>query len=286
MEETIYWSSMIAIIKKEFMDNVRNKWILAMTIVFIILALVMSYFGSAASGETGFQGFALTTVLILGISTILIPIISLMLGYGAIVGEKERGSMDLLLSMPISRSTIFISKFLGLALVLFLSIFLGFGFAGIVIAAVAGASSWGQYLLFLLATFFLGLVFLSLALLLSSLTKRRSTAMGGAVLLWFWFLLIYDIIIFGVLVAVEGLPTPSPTGGITLPGWFYAFELVNPSATYGFLSQLIISTIPGSGDASLPGFVNGFSTVGALLLWLFIPAILALWAFNKKDVQP
>jgi Cu-processing system permease protein len=276
-------NKMLAIVKKEFMDSVRNKWIIVVTSVFVLLALVASYFGSAMQGLTGFQGFALTIVAILLISSILIPIISLMLGYGAIVGEKERGSMDLLLSMPISREAVFISKFMGLALVLFLSVFLGFGTAGAVIAAFAGAANVGQYILFLFATYLLGLVYLSLALMLSSVTKRRSTAMGGAVLIWFLFQFIYDVIVFGVYIAIEGMPTQGNFD--SFPGWFYATELVNPSSSYNFLSQLVVSTVPGASDTLFPWFVNGFSVVGIMLLWLFIPGILALWVFTKKDVE-
>jgi Cu-processing system permease protein len=276
-------NKMFAIVKKEFMDSVRNKWIIVVTSVFVLLALVASYFGSATQGLTGFQEFALTIVAILLISSILIPIISLMLGYGAIVGEKERGSMDLLLSMPITRGAVFIAKFLGLALVLFLSVFIGFGTAGVVIAAFAGATNVGQYLLFLFATFLLGLVYLSLALLLSSVTKRRSTAMGGAVLIWFLFQFIYDVIVIGIYVAIEGIPTQGSLTGF--PGWYFAAELVNPSANYSFLSQLIVGTVSGAPGIPFPWFVNGFSVVGIMLLWLFIPGILAMWVFTKKDVE-
>jgi Cu-processing system permease protein len=276
-------SKMMAIVKKEFMDSVRNKWIIVVTSVFVLLALVASYFGSAMQGLTGFQGFALTIVAILLVSSILIPIISLMLGYGAIVGEKERGSMDLLLSMPITREAVFISKFLGLASVLFLSVFLGFGTAGVVIAAFAGATNVGQYLLFLFATYLLGLVYLSLALLLSSVTKRRSTAMGGAILIWFFFNLIYDVIVIGVYVAIEGIPTQGSLTGF--PDWYFVAELFNPSATYSFLSQLIVGSVEGAPGIPFPWFVNGFSVVGVMLLWLIIPGILAMWVFTKKDVE-
>jgi Cu-processing system permease protein len=49
-----------AIAKKEFLDNVRNKWVLALAIIFIILTLVMSYFTVSASAssisEMGLKG--------------------------------------------------------------------------------------------------------------------------------------------------------------------------------------------------------------------------------------
>ncbi len=285
MKSKINWNGMWTIIKKEFMDSVRNKWIIAMTIVFIVLALIVSYFGSVYFGQisdevTGFQEFSVTIGFMAAISTILISIIALMLGYGAIVGEKERGSMDLLLSMPITRTESFVSKFLGLSLVLFISIFLGFGSAGIVIGAFAGSADFPLYLLFLAATFLIGLVFLSLALLLSSLMKKRSTALGGAVLMWFLFVWIYDIVVLGVYVLVEGFDPLNFEPG----GWYYAVELCNPLMAYNMTTALIISMAPGIDDLGLPWFVNGFSTTAILFLWIFIPLILSLWVFLRKDI--
>jgi len=285
MKSKINWNGMWTIIKKEFMDSVRNKWIIAMTAVFVILALIVSYFGSVYFGEisddlTGFQEFSVTIGFMAAISTILISIIALMLGYGAIVGEKERGSMDLLLSMPITRIESFVSKFLGLSLVLFISIFLGFGSAGIVIGAFAGSADFPLYLLFLAGTFLIGLVFLSVAMLLSSLMKKRSTALGGAVLIWFLFVWIYDIVVLGIYVAVEGFDPENFAPG----GWYYAVELGNPLMAYNMMTALIIGMAPGIGGLNLPWFVNGFSTTGILLLWIFIPLFLSLWVFLRRDI--
>ena len=275
----INWKGMLTVVKKEFIDSVRNKWIIAVTIIFVSLALLVSYFGSALRlGETGFQGFLVTIVLIMAISVLLVTMIALMLGYGAIATERERGSLDLLLTMPITRTEAVISKFIGLATVLFVSIFVGFGLAGIVIAAIAGAADFAKYLLFLGATFMVGLAFLSVAFLLSTVTRRRSTAMGGAVFLWFFFILIYDIVLIGVFVGTGGnLSSP----GSALPDWYYAAELFSPSSAYGMGTSLILG---GSGLEILPGFVNGFSTVGSLLAWILIPLVIAIWILNRRDI--
>ena len=52
-----------ALLKKEFLDNVRNRWIIALSAIFIVLTLVVSYFGAAqAGGGTGFRGLVETVV--------------------------------------------------------------------------------------------------------------------------------------------------------------------------------------------------------------------------------
>jgi len=50
-----------AIAKKEFMDNLRNRWVLALSIIFLLLTIVMSYFGGAQTGgDVEFHGFEAT----------------------------------------------------------------------------------------------------------------------------------------------------------------------------------------------------------------------------------
>ena len=281
MNLNLNWKSMWAIIQKEVLDSVRNKWVLAITLIFIILALLISYFGSTASASTGeevgFRGFDLTILFILTIAELLIPIIALMLGYGAIVSEKEKGSLDLLVSMPISRAQIFVAKFLGLSMVLFISIFVGFGLAGIVIAAFAGSAQWAVYLSFISASALIGLVFLSLAMLLSTVMKRRSTAMGGAVLLWFLFIWIYTLVLFGVAAAM-GVFDP----GATVPDSFFALQLISPVSSYEVMTLTELGAFTGS---DLPWFYNGITAWAIDALWIFIPLLFSLRLFTKKDIQ-
>ncbi len=281
MNLNLNWKSMWAIIQKEILDSVRNKWVIAITIIFVLLALLVSYFGSTASASTGeevgFRGFDLTIFLILAVSEFLIPIIALMLGYGAIVSEKEKGSLDLLVSMPISRTQIFVAKFLGLSMVLFISIFAGFGLAGIVIATFAGSAQWTIYLSFIAASALVGLVFLSLAMLLSTVMKRRSTAMGGAVLLWFLFIWIYTIILYGVAAAMGVFEA-----GATVPDWFFALQLGSPVSSY---EAMTVAELGVFASADLPWFYNGVTAWTIEALWIFMPLLFSLWLFAKKDIQ-
>ena len=54
-------------------------------------------------------------------------------GFDAIVGERERGSLDLLLSLPITRLELLLAKYLGLAAALTLSTLVGFGLVAVLL---------------------------------------------------------------------------------------------------------------------------------------------------------
>src|SRR3972149_4062056 len=100
---------------KEFRDRIRNRWVIAVAIIFTAFALAIAYFGSAQQGEVGLRNIEVTIASLVSLVIYLIPLIALILGYDAIVGERERGSLDLLLSMPITRLALLPGKFLGLS---------------------------------------------------------------------------------------------------------------------------------------------------------------------------
>lgn len=45
------FKAIFSIGKKEFMDNFRNKWIIILSIIFAILVVIISYFGSQGFGQ-------------------------------------------------------------------------------------------------------------------------------------------------------------------------------------------------------------------------------------------
>jgi len=272
--------------KKEFMDNVRNRWIVAISGVFVALTLVISYFGAAAAqGRTGFQGLEDTVTGMISIASLLVPILALMLGYAAIVGEREQGSLLLLLAMPVTRLEVALGKFLGLGAVLAVSIVAGLGVSGAVVVAAAGAEGIAGYLAFIGGTIVFALAFLSLALLMSTVARRRSTAIGLAVLTWFLLAVIFDTVLFGLFIATGG--TFSLAGGtINLPDWFFAAELiVAPPDAFGYFGFTLFSIEQTFGfRVALPWFVSSGTSLLSLATWTAVPLVLALWRFRRLDL--
>ena len=119
---------------KEFRDRMRNRWVLAVAVVFTAFALVIAYFGGAQQGAVGLRGIDVTIASLVSLVIYLMPLIALLLGFDAIVGERERGSLDLLLALPITRCELLLGKYLGLAAALRLSTLAGFGLAGVLLS--------------------------------------------------------------------------------------------------------------------------------------------------------
>jgi Cu-processing system permease protein len=272
---TIEFRQITTIARKEFWDRIRSRWVVAVAVIFAVFALVIAYFGAAQSGSVGFKSMELTIASLVSLVIYLVPLIALILGYDAIVGERERGSLDLLMSLPITRLELLLGKYLGLAAALGFSTVAGFGLAGLTLSYGVGLDALYHYGGFILSTLLMGLAFLSIALLVSVLTTNKVAASGAAVALWFFYVLIYDLILLGVLVVTEG----RYTGGA-----FPVLLLLNPADIFRILNIFSLEemrTLYGLATVFPEALANPWLLGGTMLFWIAAPLALAYYKFRN-----
>jgi Cu-processing system permease protein len=263
------------VMAKEFHDRIRNRWVLAVTAVFTAFALVIAYFGAAQQGEVGLRSVEVTIASLVSLVIYLVPLIALILGFDAIVGERERGSLDLLLSMPITRTEVLLGKYFGLSAALATSTLVGFGIVGVLLATRMPAAALWHYGGFMLSSVLLGMAFLSLAVLVSTWASDRTRASGAAIALWFFFVLVFDLLLLGALVATGGA-----AGGAAFP----YLLLLNPADVFRILNIFSLDEV-----RTLYGLATVFpeqlahpALLGAVMLaWIVAPLGLAAWRFHR-----
>jgi ABC-type transport system involved in multi-copper enzyme maturation permease subunit len=265
--------------KKEFMDNLRNKWIITMTILLFMLTLAASVL--AGGGQLG--GMEDTVASLIGISALLIPIIGIMLGYSTISGEAENGSLSVLLSYPVRRVEVLLGKFLGLGMVIVTATVIGFGVAGILIAATVDSSKMLNYGGFILLTIVLGLIYLSLSMCLSAYCSRRVTSLAGGIVIFFWAM-IFGTILFAIYLGAGG-SMDAMMRGENIPDWFYGAVFFSPAD----MNQTAVMMVFGLEEMmgytfTMPGFVNPGTMMAGHLAWLLIPFLLAYRFFENRDI--
>ncbi|KAA3649526.1 MAG: ABC transporter permease [Proteobacteria bacterium] len=272
--------TIITIAGKEFRDGLRNRWVLAITVVLAVLAVGIAYFGAAASGGLGFTSLATTIVSLATLAVVLIPLIALLLAYDAIVGEQESGTLLLLLTYPLSRSTLLLGKFLGHGLILGVAITLGFGIAGVVIAV--GAENVNLYQLavsmvrLIVSSLLLGWVFIAMAYLISVSVAEKARAAGLALIVWFIFVLVFDLALLALLVG-------SQQGG----DWLPYLLLLNPTDCFRLINLTGLEAAQAfSGLTSIArnsAFQPGWLML-ILLVWIVVPLSLALLRFRRHSL--
>lgn len=263
------------IASKEFHDRIRNRWVLAIAAVFAVFALVIAYFGAAQQGSVGFRSIEITIASLVSLVIYLIPLIALMLGFDAIVGERERGSLDLLLSMPITRLELILGKYLGLSAALTISTVAGFGLAGIVMARQMDVNALLHYSGFILSAVLLGMAFVSLAVMLSVFATDRAGASGLAIAVWFFFVLVFDLLLLGALVVTGG-----HYGGAIFP----YLLLLNPADVFRVLNIFSLEdvrTLYGMATV-IPEELASPLLLGCIMIaWVGAPLTIALWRFKR-----
>ncbi len=229
-------------------------------------------------------GMENTVSILIGISTMLIPIIAIILGYSTISGEAESGALAVVLAYPVRRSEVLLGKFIGRGAVLVVSIVLGFGASGIIIAATAGTESVGAYLVFIGLTVLIGLLYLSLSICFSAICKKRATSLAAGVFIFFWAM-IYGIIIMGIFMATGGSMSEMMTGNISYPDWLWYSMVLSPADTYQMSVMLAFGIRQMFGFAvEVPGFITLGYLVGVQLIWTLVPLILAYFVFKRRDI--
>ena len=276
-------NAIFTVANKEFRDGLRNRWVLSITLVFAFLAIGLAYFGASASGTVGFTSLATTIISLSSLAIFLIPLIALLLAYDSIIGEEEQGTLLLLLTYPMRRSQLLLGKFMGHAGIMGVSTVLGFGVSAILIGVLTGEifdlELWQAFGMFILTTTLLGWVFIAMAYVTSSLASEKSRAAGISLILWFWFVLIFDLILLGQLVLTKGASGND---------WLPYLLLLNPTDVFRLANLASFEAARHyTGLAHMTATGSSFDSLmltGVLVAWVVAPLLLALWLFNHRRV--
>lgn len=209
-----------ALVLHELLERTRDLWVLVISVVFASLASAVSlYARSAEASAAHLTGPSLVTLV-----SLVVPLVALVLGHDAIVGERERNTLGLLLSLPVGKLELVAAKFFGRALALCLAVGIG-----LTLALLLAPPAERIVLTTLVApTLLLGTAFLSLGVLISTLTRRQITAASTVVTIWFLFVFFFDLGLLGLLVVTDGAVSQETIAHLVFanPAGLYRVEMM------------------------------------------------------------
>jgi Cu-processing system permease protein len=274
--------NILIVARKEIQEGLRNRWVLATTLLLAGLALSLTFLGSAPTGNVGVRALDVVIVSLSSLTIFLLPLIALLISHDAIVGEMERGTMLLLLSYPVGRWQVLLGKFIGHLSILAFATLLGYGAAAGALAATGAeidAQSWTAFATMIGSSILLGAAFIAVGYLVSALVRERGTAGGIAIGIWLVFVLIYDMALLGLLVVDQGQ---------VLSGRFLnALLLLNPADAYRLFNltgSAGVSAFSGMAGVAQTATLSPSALLAALAAWTLVPLALASLAFSRREL--
>jgi Cu-processing system permease protein len=252
------------IIKYVIIDILRNKIMLAYTLFLLLISLsVFNLEDNAAKG----------LLSLLNIILIIVPLVSIL--FSAIYIYNSAEFLELLVSQPLERKTIWLSVFTGLAVSLAVAFFVGAGIPILLYEATAtGFMMLGTGLL-------LSVIFVAIAMFAAVKTRDKAKGIGITILLWLYFSLLFDGLVLFLLFQFADYPLEKAMVGVSI---------LNPIdlSRVLILLKMDVSALMGYTGAIFKNFFGTHTGVIlsflVLVIWVVLPTWLSLRTFNRKDL--
>jgi len=245
-------------------DILRSKIVIAYTLFLLVVSVSMFQMEDNSSKAI---------LSLLNIVLIVLPLVSLI--FSTIHYYNSYEFIELMSSQPMSRTRILLSEFAGVSISLLSAFFIGVG----VPVLLFSPDPTGLALLF--TGMALTLVFTSIAFLASVVARDKARGIGFALLLWFYFALIYDGIVLLILFSFNEYPLEKLT---------LLLSALNPIdlGRIFIMLKMDISALMGYTGALYKDFFGSSTgilfTTCIMVLWIVIPLWLAVRKFKKKDL--
>ncbi len=272
------------IIRKEIKEISTTKRLLIIGILFIAatigFAVYYGHFLDQGPNEMVSSGLYSSIILL------FVSLLALILAYDTIVGERNRGSLSLVLSKPVGRVQIFVGKFLAIFLfiaVVFLVVTsLGYWLnAAISQEFPSGSQIAAAYKLFF-AVLLVIACWVSFAMLFSTCFKSPAVSLVTTLVLWRLVLpLISEMPIIYYVMRQGDDHGSLDLEGVVLPGWGKVLYAFNPDLCIAELSGHFLGTFSTFGEAIL----GTAQSIVAMVIFLCLFFTIALLLFRRLSLE-
>ena len=270
--------SIAAIARKDFQETVQSRGMIALVALFSLLVAAFAYAVRPTGQSEQFATEVLLSVFVgRFLVTTLVPLVGVVFGYNAVSGERESGSLKLLLSLPHSRADVVFGKVVGRGAALALAVFAGFLLPALVLIAAPVAFNAGAFLGYTVFAAALGVVFVAIAVGCSAASSTQRRALIGGVAIYVLFVLLWGAITGRLVGAagpvVDALPVSSTQVRVFL-------RVSNPTTAVEALSNAFLGEQLFTGDSAN----QQLSAAAMLVFWTLAPPLAGLLKFDTDDL--
>ncbi len=270
----------LMILRKEFKDSIKSKWLIAFAVTFFFLALGVPYLLLGGGGflPSDYPGMVVGTLVNLAVP--LVPLVSLAMSSTTIAGERETGTIEYLLSQPATKLEVFGAKYVGLVISLTLAMLIGYGAAELLVYS-SNPVFILQFLFALGYSAMLSASAVALGFIVTVSVKGRAAAIGTGLFIWFIIVVIYDVGFLGVIAVI-----------LDLSDFLVPLVVANPVETTRMLAFMHMADSPLRGELGPQAsfLIREYGTIVVtqmltlvLLTWIVVPLVIAYAIFRRQD---
>lgn len=245
-------------------DILKNKIILFYALILCVFS--WSIFSLEDNTSKGIMS-------LLNIILLTVPLVSII--FSNIYMYNSAEFIELLVSQPVKRSSIWTSLFIGLSLALNAAFFVGIGIPVLIFASFMTAIT------VIVTGMLITTIFVSIAMLCSILMRDKARGIGLSIILWLFLSLIYDGLVLFFMFQYADYPIEKPMA---------ILAALNPIdlARIQVLLHVDAAALMGYTGAifkKMFGTFAGYIVSPMLMLaWTAFPFLISLKLFNKKDL--
>lgn len=285
---------------KDYRDAVRSKMLWSVT--GLLVALVGIVYVATWRWGTGMDADEVAPVLALLVQ-LIVPLLAVIAGYMAIVGERRSGTIRILLGLPPTRIDVVFGKLIGRVGVVATAILTAFAVALALSALLLGSVPVRDLAGLGAATLLLGSAFVGLAVGVSAAVATRGRAMAGVVGAYLLVLVFWNVIAGGIYRLVEG-ENPPRFAAEPIEPWVLLLSRLNPMEAYGVVVSALIDervplvTFPFPGSVpsvpndrladvvvgDVPVYLSEWFAAATLVAWIVVPVVIGYLRFRRVDL--
>ena len=278
--------SVLAVAEKDFRDAVRSRLMIVVAVLFVAFTGGGIALGNAFGLESGAVAALILDLLLRGTTT-FVPLVALGIAFRSVAGERQSGSLKMLLSLPNSRLDVVVGKFLGRTAVVAVAIVIGFVSMLVAVAATFDGDIQPEVILtFMLAALLLAIVFVSIAVSVSAFSESTFAAAIGGFSFFILFQFAWRGLIFLLRYVVNGFETPNAVA--ETPEWVEVLTVVNPMTGWRQSTSWLLRRVSDQQEASQEAadafYLEPWFGFVVLALWIVLPLVVGYLRFESSDL--
>ncbi|MBK8011710.1 MAG: ABC transporter permease subunit [Deltaproteobacteria bacterium] len=264
----------------ELRETLRARWFQLYLLGFVGLMGLFFVFGLAESQVMGFHGLGRVLLTFIQVTLVVLPIFVLVTTARTLVGDREAGVWEYMLSMPVGFRSYYLGRFGGRTIAMIMPLVAAL-LGGATIGALKGQSvPWTAVVYYAMIVVALTVCFLGISMLISVTASSQEMAVGWAFAVWLLSEALVDALLLGLLIR-QRLPADLAVGAAMLNP-IQAFRtaavlLFDPELT--LLGPIAYTLLDVMGRPGLLVWAISWPTAVGVLC-----AVVGLVVFARRDV--